>query len=176
MVGREASSSMKSLVWVMGEFSISTSAPCWHLNTFHRPGEAAEQLWEHRAGLLSQTCLSLAYSCFCILIPPAESRCPDCRDAINHYGDCCNPPSLGSGAQLSTQQQVLGGFLEGAFFYAGVQCLKAEGGFSLPANRGCAGGTSRGRRVPVTRTRSLSLVEVVGVEGCLSEEWLHSEF
>lgn len=39
-------------------------------------------------------------------VPPAKSRCPVCRDAINHYGDCCNPPSPGSGARLSTQQQV----------------------------------------------------------------------
>lgn len=68
-------------------------------------------------------------------ISPAKSGCPVSEGTINHYGDCCKVTNLGLVFQLSTKQQVLGGFLEGAFFFhTGVQCLKAKRGLSLPAN------------------------------------------
>lgn len=41
---------------------------------------------------------------------------PCLQITINHYGDCCKVTNLGLVFQLSTKQQVLGGFLESFLF------------------------------------------------------------
>lgn len=88
VAGREASSAMKSLVWVTGGNLHLCLSACWHLNTFPRAGEAVGA-----QGRSAQPDESLP-GLFLLLqpIPPAKSCCPVCRDVINHFGDCFNPP------------------------------------------------------------------------------------
>lgn len=111
-------------------FSISASAPCWHLSTLHRPGGAVGA-----QGRSAQADTALPGS-FLLLHPNscAKSRCPGCRDAINHYGDCSNPQA---GLRGSAERSAPGAgqLLERSFFPCWCAVPEGKGRFVPPCQQ-----------------------------------------